>query len=182
MNKIFFSALTLITLLSCCNNLCHYLDEKENLCNKVTCKTAKELKLEFGLIPCGSGGRALDEVKMLALAFDYHQPLEIESARKLLIAAVDKFTAEINKNESIRPYLFNFPFKPKNIEIIIYIHDKKGNDYGQDKLCIVNARNGLLEYKIHTPDKYGIINVYQESYDEAVKKLSELSTIQTVCD
>jgi len=148
MIKIITTAIVLFLLSGCCNNLCYYLDEKENLCNKITCKIAIELKNELKLVPYGSGGQAMDQIKMLALCFIYREPVEIDQARKLLIASVDKFTAKINENEDIRPYLNNYPFKTKNIEIMIFIQDPSRNNSEPEKLCVVSI------ISVHPANRY----------------------------
>jgi hypothetical protein len=146
--------------------------EKQKLANKIRKESAIQLKNELGLIPCGSGGQMMGQIQMLALSFDYREPIDIETGRELLIAAVEKFAAEINSNEAIRPYLENYPFGPKNIEIEIYIQDRNGKDFGPKKLSIITARKGLLRYKIHTPDNCALETVHEETFEEAIKRVN----------
>ena len=161
----------ILLVFGCEKNVSYQPSEKEHLTNIVSKEVAIQLKNELGLTPCGSGGQAMDQVKMLALAFNYHEPLDIETGREFLVAAVEKFAAEINSNEAIRPYLNNYPFGPKNIEIAIYIQDLNGRDMGPEELCVIVARRGILEYEI--PDgKFALKTVHKETYEEALEKLN----------
>ena len=103
----------LITCLLCCaceKPVSYYPSEKEYLSNIITKNVATQLKNELGLLPFGSGGQAMDQVKMLALAFLSYKPIDIETGRELLVTTVNEFAAQINTNEAIRPYLNNYPF------------------------------------------------------------------------
>lgn len=179
MIKIITTLIAVFALFGCCNNVCYYLDEKENLCNKIIRKTATELKNELKLVPYGSGGQAMDQVKMLALCFIYREPVEIDQARTLLIASVDKFTAKINENEDIRRYLNNYPFETKNVEILIYIQDPSRNNFEPEKLCVVSIISDILEYQIHDPSTKKLTTIYKETYEDAVRNLKKQSNLKT---
>ncbi len=172
MNKIF--CILCVAILACgCQQTTdnYYPSEKECLCNDITKKVAIELKNELDLLPFGSGGQAMNQIKMLAISFLYRHPLEIAEGRELLIAAVEKFAAKINANEAIRPYLNNYPFGPKNIEIRIFIQAPNGKDFGSEKLCLIKAQEGFLEYEIHSGE-YNLKTVYKETFEEALQKLN----------
>lgn len=172
MNKIFY--ILSVAVLACgCQQTTqnYYPSEKECLCNDITKKVAIELKNELDLLPFGSGGRAREQIKMLAISFLYRHPLEIEEGRELLITAVEKFAAKINANEAIRPYLNNYPFGPKNIEIRIFIQAPNGKDFGSEKLCLIKAQEGFLKYEIHSGE-YNLKTVYEETFEEALHKLN----------
>ena len=135
-------------------------------------RTAYQLKVKNNLIPCGSGSQMMNQIEMLALAFDYFQPLDIDSARPLLIIAADKFLKEINEDESIRPYLSNYPFEPKNIEVAIYFYKPKYKEVPNGDLCIAALRQGKCIYKIHGPN--GRLQILtEETYEDAVMKLHQ---------
>ena len=58
---------------------------------------ARHIENATGLIPCGTGGQISNGVKMLALAFDCHEQLDIHSGRKLIITALEKFKSDIRE-------------------------------------------------------------------------------------
>ncbi len=164
----------LITSLLCCaceKETPYYPSEKEYLSNVISKNVATQLKNELDLQPFGSGGQAMDQIKMLALAFISHKPIDIETGRELLIASVNEFAAEINANEAIRPYLGNYPFGPKNIKIEIFIRNPNGKEVESDKLCIITASEGVLKYLIYS-GKYNLKTVYEETFEEALQKLN----------
>ncbi len=123
--------------------------DKQTITNKIRKKAAIKIKEETGLIPCGTGGQMMDQIKMLYLAFVYREPIDMNRARELLIKAVQDFASEINGDERIRTYLDKFPFEPKNIEISIFIQNRNGGDFGKGSLCVVSANNGILTFDIH---------------------------------
>jgi hypothetical protein len=169
--KAFLVLISFFLLCACERNVAYYPSEKEHLSNAITKKVAIQLKNELELTSFGSGGQAMDEIKMLALAFIYRKPVDIETGRKLLIAAVEKFAAEINSNEDIRPYLGNYPFGPKNIEIEIYIQNPDGREVDPEKLSIIVASEGMLKYKINS-DEFSLKTIHQEKFEEALELLN----------
>ncbi len=134
-------------------------------------RTAHQLKVENNLIPCGSGSQMMNQIEMLALAFDYFQPLDIDSARPLLITAADKFLKEINEDESIRPYLSNYPFEPKNIEIIMYLYQPNRTIVPDGDLTVIDLEQGKCRYKINGPDDR-FHTILEETYEDAVMKIN----------
>ena len=61
----------LLLLVSCNVNHRHTLSNKEIIANQITAKVAKKIKADTGLIP-------VDEIRMLALSFDFRKPVTIE--------------------------------------------------------------------------------------------------------
>ena len=169
--RAFYVVITCLLCCTCEKPVSYYPSEKECLSNIITKNVATQLKNELGLLPFGSGGRAREQIKMLAISFLYRHPLEIEEGRELLITAVEKFAAKINANEAIRPYLNNYPFGPKNIEIRIFIQAPNGKDFGSEKLCLIKAQEGFLKYEIHSGE-YNLKTVYEETFEEALHKLN----------
>ena len=137
-------------------------------------RAAHRLKIEKNLVPCGDGARMMGQIEMLALAFDYFQPLDIETARPLLINSVNTFLKEINNDESIKPYLLHYPFDPKNTEIAIYFYTSNYKEVPNGDLCIAAFRQGKCIYKIHNSDDR-LQTILEETYDDAVTKLNNKS-------
>lgn len=144
---------------------------KESLANIITARVAKNIKAESKLYPCGSGGRVREHVERLALAFNYYEPLDIDSGRELLIYAAEKYKAALNSDEEIRPFLKNYPFENKNVEVVIYIQKPDGHDFGYNKLCVIAARDGELVYFVHKDPNSLLSITHSESYEEAFEKV-----------
>jgi len=149
-------------------------DKKMALANDLRKQVAAQLKTDKELYPCGSGGQMMDEIKMLALSFNYYKDIDIPEARKLLVESVNTFTQTINNEKRIHPYLNNYPFTPKNIELRIFIYKKGTVDINPGHLSIVSIIGGNLRYKMNDPEnKFSLITIHSESYEEAVRQLEE---------
>jgi ribosomal protein L14E/L6E/L27E len=147
----------------------------EQLANEITLKVANQLKEKYNLIPCGSGGQMMYEIKMLALSFDYYGPIDIEKGRELLLAAINEFKDTVNADERIRSYLFNYPFEAKNIEIRIFLYNLDGSVCDSDKLVVIKSIDGNFIYNIDGPDESSYITIHKETYEEAMQKIEDKS-------
>ena len=56
---------------------------KSQLANEISNRVALQLKQEQDLYPCGFGGGMMNQIRMLALSFNYYKRIEIEQAREL---------------------------------------------------------------------------------------------------
>ncbi len=144
---------------------------KQSLANQVTNETFTKLKEEKELYPFGVGSGMMNQIKMLALSFCYYKEVEIEQARELLIAAATSFLNTINNNEQIRSHLENYPFKPENIEIRIFLQKPNGSEPDLDKLTVVAVINGILEYDIRSSETKRLTTIHREKFEEAAAKL-----------
>jgi len=182
--KLLLYFLIILTFSSCSSNsLSNYKpSEKEQLANEITNRVSLQLKNSFDLKPFGSGGQAMNDIEMLALSFIYNKEIDIEDARELLINSVDIFVKAINEDERIHPYLSNYPFEPKNIEISIYLRKLDNSDITPGKLLIASSNNGILEYDIRDPKTDRLKSIYRESYEEALirKPISWNSSTQKI--
>jgi hypothetical protein len=148
--------------------------EKERLADEVLASAAIKLRNEKGLVLCGTGGGMLGQIRMLALSFDYRNPVTIQKGRELLIAAVQTLVAETNRNEKIRPYLQNYPFSSTNVEIRIFLQNNDGSNFGQEELCAITAIDGILRYRAESRNGQLENLLYKETYEEALRKLEQL--------
>jgi hypothetical protein len=154
--------------------------EKQKIANEIRQTVAQEIKEKLGLYPCGTGGRMMDEIKMLALAFDCYHPITIEEGRDLLISSVDTFIEAINADERIRPYLANYPFEPRNVQIRIFLRSPKGSNLSSGELAVISAINGLFKYKIDDPKGPLFVTTHEETYQDALQaqKTSDSSLLK----
>jgi hypothetical protein len=146
------------------------ISEKEQLANQVIRQAFSQLRKEKDLEPFGEGGQMMHQIQMLALSFSYYKPLDIEQAREMLIYVSTTFLDIINKNEKIRPYLDNYPFDLKNIEIRIVV--RGGDKSDPDKLVFVSMHRGVLGYDIREFGTILLKEFYRETYEEAVERLA----------
>lgn len=169
--------LTLLSLMfflffSCTPNS-YKISNDEKIANEIMKSVSLKLQKEKGLFPFGTGGGMMNEIKMLALSFNYYKPITIDEARGLLIYSVNEFVSEINACEEIRQYLANFPFEPRNVEIRIFIYKPDGTNVSEGDLSIISSIDNILRYKIDAPDGKKLITVQKETYEEAVQNLTK---------
>jgi hypothetical protein len=181
MNKI-ISCLLCFMLFGCSeiNRSSYAPSEKVKIADEIRKKAATELMVQTGLQPCGTGGQMMDQVKMLALSFDYKQPLQIDEARELLIKSVDVLVAAVNADDRIRPYLNNYPFEPKNVQIRIFLRGRDCVDIPAGELSVISAIDGTFNYKIDNPKTKLFMTILNETYQEARQKTKKFETMDNI--
>jgi len=147
------------------------VQKREKLVDEILGKIALKFKNERGLLPCGSGGGTADGVRMLALSFNYFTPIGIAQGRELLLEAVNEFASTVNADERIRPYLCNFPFGSRNIQIRIFLQNPDGSEFSQGMVCVVSAIDGILDYTIRDPETGRLRTIYTETFEDALRKV-----------
>ena len=148
----------------------------EVLADKVISQTARQLKKEKDLIPVGTMGQMMGDIQAIGLSFQYFHLVNLEEARELLVNAIQVFLRNINENKKIRPYLHNYPFTTKNIEITIWIYKPGGSDPEQGSIECITLRRNKLIYRLTAPSKFAPWPVlHEETYEEALKILAEKS-------
>lgn len=166
----FFGFIILIFFIASCHNLNQddsNEPSKQSLANEVRNQTILQLR-EKGLCACGYGAGMMYQIRMLALSFNYYKEIDINEARVLLMTAATVFLDNVNSNDLIPPFLQNYPFTPKNIEIRIFIRKPNGRQPDADKLAVISMLDGVLEYEI-MPDR--LETIYDETFEEAMSKL-----------
>jgi hypothetical protein len=148
-------------------------EDYEKLADKITYKIAKQLLIEKNMYLIGTGGQMMDDIQMMAMSFEVCRPLNVPKARQLLISAIQKYLSEINNDEKIRPYLHQYPFTDKNIQIDFWIRNPDGSRVALDKIYYVSAINGILRYYIDDPEKFSRKLVHEESYGEVLQLISK---------
>ena len=141
----------------------------EKLADKITAKTAKKLEQEKGLILIGTGGRMMDDIKLMMMGFRYRKIIDINEARNLLVYCVEEYLTAINNNEKIRPYLHDYPFTAKNIQIEIFICNPDGSHVAPNELNVAAANEGTAVYEIAAPKRPITITACKETYEEALE-------------
>ncbi len=149
--------------------------EKQRLANEIRSKVASQLKQEANLRPCGTMGQMMNEIQRLGLSFYYFQPVDIVEGRKLAVKAVETMLQEINQDMRIHPYLICYPFKPRNIEITIFLRNPDNSDPPPESLQVIKASEGVLRYKIDNSTRKGFVTIYKETYEEALDRVADPS-------
>ncbi len=175
MNRTF--VLALLGVLTISGNLAfsHVSPPSIAMTGKIQKQVAPMLAKKHNMQLCGAGGGMPDGiVNMLALSYDLKQSLAIEQARPILIDCLNTYVNAVNADVELRPYLKNYPFDPKNIEINIFFWTQNMEIVSDPYLCVVSAVNGKLVYCTKAKgQKIGYKSEIVESYEDAVKILNE---------
>ncbi len=170
--KKIFSCFVLIILAFGCNRPFDYVE----LAGQIRSQTGRQLEKEKGLRPVGTMGQMMDDVQAIGLFFQYFQLVDLAEARSLIVYATQTFLKNINDNKEIRPYLHNYPFTAKNLEITISVSQKDGYPPPQGNIQVVSMDNGVISYELTAPSKFEPWPVlHKETYEEALKIVEENS-------
>ncbi|MES2200189.1 MAG: hypothetical protein V4489_08490, partial [Chlamydiota bacterium] len=146
----------------------------EGVADGVINKTIKKLAKEKNLRVMGIGGGMLGDIYKMSISFQLFHLADQMEARQLLVDAVSTYLQEINSNKTIRPYLHDYPFTAKNVQINIWIQNSDRSDVSSDQISYIIAMDGILEYSIpREPGVYKRNVFHEETYAEAVKILQE---------
>ncbi len=137
------------------------------LAHEITAKTAKKLKEEKKLCLVGTGGKMMHDIQAMDMSFNYYKVVDIQTARQLLVDSVEEYLSAINSNEKVRPYLHEYPFTAKNVEIVIYFRNPDGSKVASGKINIAAVTQGEVVYYIDYPEKHDLRAIHEEAYEEA---------------
>jgi len=154
------------------------IDSDVELVREARIKVARKLKQEKNLRLSGVGSQMMDKIKMIALSFNYFGPVDEGKARELLLSATNELIFVVNEDERIRPYLHDYPFGPKNVEIRIFLKNIDGSKVSSDKLSVISVLDGILDYEVDDPKNAFFTSILEETYEEAMKKQAQSSGLK----
>lgn len=136
------------------------------MAHQITMDTAKTLEKTYPLYAIGLGGSMMDNIKKMHLSLRSKNVLSIDEARIQIVNAIQLYLNNVNKNEKVRPYLANYPFTPKNIEIILFIFREDEEELAVGRLAVVSNYREKVRYEV-VKSKYHNEVVFEESFEEA---------------
>jgi hypothetical protein len=153
----------------------YYPSKGEQLINSTLAKAAKLIQEKYNIRPSGVGvampGGPIQEV---TLCFDTKYPNTKEQLRELLINISQELLDQINRNKELQEFIKEPPFTIKNVQIIIYNHDKDGKEIYDPNISGAQIAQGVLTFRtVDKSDTFRFKNQFEESYDEALKALSK---------
>ena len=151
-----------------------YLSRGEQLVNITLVKAIKIIKKKYNINPCGiSAAMPGGPIQKLGLCFDTRYPYTKEQLREIVIGSAQELLDQVNKNEEIQEFLKVRPFTIKNIQIIIYNHDKNGGDLLDPEIATAQILRGTLSYRTTDPENTFVFkNRFYESYEEGLQALN----------
>jgi hypothetical protein len=172
---IFFTALTSLTS-SCSAPLCRQAE----LINHITRQHAALEKKKHNLELVGFGSAGPTKTTQFCLTYASFEKVDIKEARRLLFDISEDALNIINANEEMRPYLSDYPYTFKNLDIGIVFFETFGTYVNPPYVglaSIVPERN-LISYAFYKPDPIGFFNdlKHKETVEEARRILCEERT------
>ena len=153
---------------------CSQAEDYPTLARQVRSQTTNQLEKEKNLFCVGTGGQMMGDIQAMEIVFQYFHLVNLEESRELLVHAIRTFLKNINDNKELRPYLHNYPFTTKNIEIMIWILQPDGNYPPQGSIEFIALKKNILSYKLVQPAKFADWPIlHEETYEEALKVLAE---------
>jgi len=128
-------------------------------------------KNQYNLDCSATGGKMPYDIEEVGISFSIQRQLNLDEARFLEISLIEDFLNRINSNEEIRPFLREYPFTSKRVNISIACIDSQGKFY-RTPLTYISNINGKIYYKIDVP-KGTFIKVKEESFEEAQRLAHE---------
>ncbi len=135
------------------------------MAHRITNQTARKLEKEKKLHLIGTGGGMMYNVRMMAMKFYFYKELDLVTVRELMVYTINTYLNAINEDEEIRPYLCEFPFTVKNIEITIFPRKADNSDPSPGNLYYVTSDDGILGYYIEIEESRQLI--HEETFAEA---------------
>jgi hypothetical protein len=145
------------------------------LANSTLAKTAKIIKEKYDIKPCGMGAAMPGgPIQELTLCFDTKNPFTKDQLRRMLINSAQELLNQMNENKEIQQFIKEPPFTIKNVQIIIYNSAKDGREVYDPGISTVEVSHGVLTYQtVDSSDTFKYKNTYTETYEEAVKALTQ---------
>ncbi len=122
----------------------------------------------------GNGLGGMDKVWLMCISFHrYGDPLSEKEARSLLIHCVEDFLAAVNSDEQLKPFLRDYPFTAKNLNLAILNFDKDHIVHYFPHISVASNAEGKVGFFTEDPsDMYNYYTKKYETYDEAVAILN----------
>lgn len=147
---------------------CHY---SHAITDKYCADMAKTYKLYY----YGGGGEFLKRVDRINLSFNSIQSLNIAESRILIINCTEELLKRINADKDIKPYLSHYPFTETGTDLSISFYQENRERVSAKFVAMVFTANGNIYYSSYNHNKKKLIDLHEESYQEALKIVNSAS-------
>ena len=160
-------------------DLCsHQVKPYEPLFDNFMKIAVKKIEMKWGLQCLKAGGNIRDGVEELGFTFLKQRSTPLEEARKMEISIIDFLTNSINNDESLKPYIKNYPLKEDKIRVRLVFGKNEFHPF-RDKISLYEVRPSKGRLLYHTlppvePDGSMLLTpdvVANESYEESRRHL-----------
>lgn len=144
-------------------------DESKMLYSFIT-REGKRLGEKYNMSLCSIGGGTDKGIWLMSFDFQrYGSLLTEKDARELIIKCLNDYLKVVNRDEKLRPFLKEYPFEAKNIEMGIFNYEVDKKDVYHPYIRVVASDEGKISY--YTKEKENEFRYKSrkyESYEEAV--------------
>jgi hypothetical protein len=143
-----------------------------DMVREIRAKVGKKLAQKHHMDPIGVHGGMMGSVYIIGLSFQIHHPLDRDEARALIVDSVEELLAAVNSNEEIRPYLKDYPFTTKNVELSIYSNYADGRQVFDPYIRVASVfTSDCITFSTKVPNQVEYKHRYREPYAEALTKI-----------
>lgn len=128
----------------------------------------KEVERECGWDLFGVGGAVPEKIEQVKISFEAGRPGTVAEARRLAVPVALKMIERMNESRYLKPHLADDPATIKNISLTIGFTDEDPSKNRIDSVLILGVKNVVI-YSIHNEAKTMLIDLHEESFDEALK-------------
>ncbi len=112
----------------------------------------------------------IDDVEEVGIEFVFVGKVTIDQAREMFIECNEKLTQMVNEHEKIRPYLRDFPFSRKRVEVYIGFCNKYRIDNADGSISrILLGIDDKIFYRAKKSPTSSSEVIIKEPYEEALK-------------
>lgn len=137
---------------------------------------AKKVRDEYGFICTATGGSMPNDIESIYVNFTSKKMATFDEAREYEVLLIEGLMKLINADETIRPYLRNYPFPTKRVNISISFEAPTKKEEEQQYVSHIFQARNLLFYRNCAPvEKYrdaDFTEPYSEAYQIVKKKRS----------
>ncbi len=137
--------------------------------DEVTRNFANQVEKKFELYCIGSGGSMPYDIREISIKFIAYRRATIEEARELEVKVTESFINAINSHENIRPYLREYPFNNKRVEVSISFCKYDYVGYKDGSVSHVFQTRNKIFYNGEDPLTEQLYHLEEEPYEEALK-------------
>jgi hypothetical protein len=124
---------------------------------------------DYNLDCIGTGGRFAKNVGGIEINFIAYRKGTIEEARTLEVNMIETLLAKVNDCEKIKPFLREYPFKSKDIDISVAFRENDNSRYIDGSVALTFLAKGNLFYCAENPKTGELVDILKEPYEEAIK-------------
>jgi hypothetical protein len=148
-----------------------------NEINQVKTEIIENIESAYKVRICVGGDKTIFGfgINGVTLVFTIERLITVEEARAILVGSMEMCLENINKNKVIRPYLEEYPFSERRINLLFFTQlpekqQEQKHLFAFAICCDENMKELVVLYKFEENGKMG--ERFTETFDEAKERLN----------